>query len=233
MVVTLICHTISTSHRIAYRSHRTANTISAKTHMSSPTNRIGVASLPLVATSPCCFHVDMPKLSRRYGKVKTLVKFPSVVNAVACAADSQRSQRKVDVPDDRRIELHIGIEAMAMLFVDGEPGLSVPHSVRKPDPRIGPKAGLIELAAKAAPAPTMPGQDAARHRHQELFQHSLVPTQEYSAPHHGIIAPSGPNWTETVSSTAGTSRIRSSSKSKFRVSIEHRHANRPPTTFRR
>ena len=40
-----------------------------------------------------------------------LVEFPSVVNAVACDADIQRSQRNVDVPDDRRIEFHIGIQS--------------------------------------------------------------------------------------------------------------------------
>ena len=40
-----------------------------------------------------------------------LVEFPSVVNAVACAADIQRGmrERNVDVPQDRRIEFRIGV----------------------------------------------------------------------------------------------------------------------------
>ena len=40
-----------------------------------------------------------------------LVEFPSVVNAVACAAEIQREmdERNVDVPQDRRIEFRIGV----------------------------------------------------------------------------------------------------------------------------
>ena len=40
-----------------------------------------------------------------------LVEFPSVVNAVACAAEIQRKmrERNADVPDDRRIEFRIGV----------------------------------------------------------------------------------------------------------------------------
>jgi adenylate cyclase len=40
-----------------------------------------------------------------------LVEFPSVVNAVACAADIQRAMRgrNIDVPQDQRIEFRIGV----------------------------------------------------------------------------------------------------------------------------
>src|SRR5439155_17145771 len=40
-----------------------------------------------------------------------LVEFPSVVNAVACAAELQRGMRdrNADVPPDRRIEFRIGV----------------------------------------------------------------------------------------------------------------------------
>src|SRR5215813_4875298 len=40
-----------------------------------------------------------------------LVEFPSVVNAVACAAEVQRGmvERNKDIPHDSRIELRIGV----------------------------------------------------------------------------------------------------------------------------
>ncbi|MBL0375302.1 tetratricopeptide repeat protein [Rhizobium sp. KVB221] len=51
-----------------------------------------------------------------------LVEFPSVVNAVACAADIQRRmrERNVDVPDDRRIEFRIGIHLGDIIFEDND-----------------------------------------------------------------------------------------------------------------
>src|SRR4030095_1861535 len=51
-----------------------------------------------------------------------LVEFPSVVNAVACAADIQRRmrQRNVDVPEDRRIEFRIGIHLGDIIFEDND-----------------------------------------------------------------------------------------------------------------
>src|SRR5262245_9464042 len=47
-----------------------------------------------------------------------LVEFPSVVNAVACAADIQRQMRdrNVDVPEERRIEFRIGIHLGDIIF---------------------------------------------------------------------------------------------------------------------
>ena len=51
-----------------------------------------------------------------------LVEFPSVVNAVACAADIQRRmrERNVDVPEDRRIEFRIGINLGDIIFEDND-----------------------------------------------------------------------------------------------------------------
>ena len=50
-----------------------------------------------------------------------LVEFPSVVNAVACAADIQRGMlgRNEDVPQDRRIEFRIGVN-LGDVIVEGD-----------------------------------------------------------------------------------------------------------------
>jgi adenylate cyclase len=50
-----------------------------------------------------------------------LVEFPSVVKAVACAAEVQRGMQELnaDVPQDRRIELRIGIN-LGDVIVEGE-----------------------------------------------------------------------------------------------------------------
>jgi adenylate cyclase len=49
-----------------------------------------------------------------------LVEFPSVVNAVECAAKIQREMRvrNADVPEDRRIEFRIGINLGDIIFED-------------------------------------------------------------------------------------------------------------------
>ena len=51
-----------------------------------------------------------------------LVEFPSVVNAVACAADIQRRmrERNADVPEDRRIEFRIGVHLGDIIFEDDD-----------------------------------------------------------------------------------------------------------------
>ena len=51
-----------------------------------------------------------------------LVEFPSVVNAVACAADIQRRmrERNVDVPEERRIEFRIGVHLGDIIFEDND-----------------------------------------------------------------------------------------------------------------
>lgn len=81
-----------------------------------------------------------------------------------------------------------------MIFIDGEQGLSVPDTVRKPDPRIGPKAALIEPRPESEPGandawpPTLHGTGT-----EDYFNTAWCPTQDYSAPYHGIIAAGGPN----------------------------------------
>src|SRR5215218_2409064 len=51
-----------------------------------------------------------------------LVEFPSVVNAVACAAEIQRRmrERNVDVPEERRIEFRIGVHLGDIIFEDND-----------------------------------------------------------------------------------------------------------------
>src|SRR4029078_12388567 len=51
-----------------------------------------------------------------------LVEFPSVVNAVACAAEIQRRmrERNAGVPEDRRIEFRIGVHLGDIIFEDND-----------------------------------------------------------------------------------------------------------------
>ena len=51
-----------------------------------------------------------------------LVEFPSVVNAVACAAQIQRKmrERNADVPNDRRIEFRIGVNLGDIIVEDDD-----------------------------------------------------------------------------------------------------------------
>ena len=51
-----------------------------------------------------------------------LAEFPSVVNAVACAADIQREmrQRNAEVPQDRRIEFRIGVNLGDIIVEDDD-----------------------------------------------------------------------------------------------------------------
>jgi adenylate cyclase len=68
-----------------------------------------------------------PKISEHSGRiVKTtgdgmLVEFPSVVDAVRCAAELQRAMldREADMPEDRRIRFRIGIN-LGDIIVDGD-----------------------------------------------------------------------------------------------------------------
>src|SRR5207248_3360795 len=101
------------------------------------------------------------KITQQQGRIVKLtgdgmlVEFPSVVNAVRCAAEIQRAMRRrnADLPQDRRIEFRIGVNLGDVIveggdiFGDGvnvavrlesiaEPGgISVSHSVR--DQEIG------------------------------------------------------------------------------------------------
>src|SRR5207244_582331 len=68
-----------------------------------------------------------PKISEHQGRIVKLtgdgmlVEFPSVVNAVACAAEMQRGVRgrNTGVPQDRRIEFRIGIN-VGDVIVEGD-----------------------------------------------------------------------------------------------------------------
>ncbi|MER8994267.1 glycoside hydrolase family 172 protein [Mesorhizobium sp. M0678] len=114
-----------------------------------------------------------------------------------------------------------------MIFVDGEPGISVPDTVRKPDPRIGPKAELIDDRGETGPGandawpPTLHGTGT-----EDYFNTAWCPTQDYSAPYHGIIAAGGPNWTEPVTLYRWHIEDPVIFHKRIRVTIEHGHANR-------
>ena len=68
-----------------------------------------------------------PKIAEHNGRIVklmgdgTLVEFPSVVDAVECATEIQRSMRKrnADVPEGRRIEFRIGIN-LGDIIIDGD-----------------------------------------------------------------------------------------------------------------
>ena len=114
-----------------------------------------------------------------------------------------------------------------MIFVDGEPGLVVPDTVRKPDPRIGPKAALIDDHSESRPGandawpPTLHGTGT-----EDYFNTAWCPTQDCSAPYHGIISAGGPNWTEPVTLYRWHIEDPVIFQKQIRVSIEHGHANR-------
>ncbi|RWA67134.1 glycoside hydrolase family 172 protein [Mesorhizobium sp.] len=112
-----------------------------------------------------------------------------------------------------------------MIFIDGEPGLSVP--VRKPDPRIGQQVALIAPRGESAPGandawpPTLHGTGT-----EDYFNTAWCPTQDYSAPYHGVIAAGGPNWSEPVTLYRWHIEDPVIFRQRIRVSIEHGHANR-------
>ncbi|MBL8591637.1 MAG: DUF2961 domain-containing protein, partial [Devosia sp.] len=94
------------------------------------------------------------------------------------------------------------------------------------DPRIGPKAALIEPRPEGASGandqwpPTLHGTGT-----EDYFNTAWCPTQEYSAPYHGIIAGGGPNWTEPVTLYRWHIEDPLIFKQRIRVTIEHGHAN--------
>ena len=103
----------------------------------------------------------------------------------------------------------------------------MPDTVRKPDPRIGPKAALIAERGESRPGandawpPTLHGTGT-----EDYFNTAWCPTQDYSAPYHGIIAAGGPNWTEPVTLYRWHIEDPVIFQKQIRVSIEHGHANR-------
>ena len=114
-----------------------------------------------------------------------------------------------------------------MIFVDGEPGLSVPDAGRRrqiadePDlPELLPHPETSPGANDAWP-PTLHGTGT-----EDYFNTSWCPTQEYSAPYHGIIAGGGPNWTDPVSVYRFHVEDPVVFQRRIRVTIEHGHANR-------
>jgi len=113
-----------------------------------------------------------------------------------------------------------------MIFVDGEPGLSVPDSRRRkevPDdddhPPIADRAESAEGANDAWP-PTLHGTGT-----EDYFNTAWCPTQEYSAPYHGIIAGGGPNWSDPVTLYRFHIEDPVVFRRDIRVTIELGHAN--------
>lgn len=113
-----------------------------------------------------------------------------------------------------------------MIFIDGEPGLSVPDTIRIPHPALG--AGTIAAArAESAPGandawpPTLHGTGT-----EDYFNTAWCPTEAYSGPYHGVIAAGGPNWTEPLTLYRWHIEDPVVFKRQIRVSIEQGHANR-------
>src|SRR5512141_2696028 len=69
-----------------------------------------------------------PKISEHRGRIVkntgdgVLVEFASAVDAVRCAMDIQRAmaERNVDIPDDRRIDIRIGINIGDIILEEGD-----------------------------------------------------------------------------------------------------------------
>lgn len=114
-----------------------------------------------------------------------------------------------------------------MIFVDGEKGIAVPDTKRFPDLRIGPQAEMIAERDETAPGsndawpPTLHGTGT-----EDYFNTAWCPTQDYSAPYHGIISSGGPNWTEPVTLYRWHIEDPVIFHKQIRVTIEHGHANR-------
>jgi hypothetical protein len=110
-----------------------------------------------------------------------------------------------------------------MIFVDGEPGVSVPDGGRH-SPPAGP---VIEARPESSPGandawpPTLHGTGT-----EDYFNTAWCPTQEYHGPYHGILAGGGPNWTDPVTVYRFHLEDPVVFRRNIRVSIEHGHANR-------
>ncbi|HEX6014166.1 MAG TPA: glycoside hydrolase family 172 protein [Geminicoccaceae bacterium] len=114
-----------------------------------------------------------------------------------------------------------------MIFVDGEPGLVVPDAGRRPQlpsaapqPVIEPRPESRSGANDAWP-PTLHGTST-----EDYFNTAWCPTQDYSAPYHGIIAGGGANWSEPVTLYRFHIEDPIVFQRRIRVTIEHGHANR-------
>lgn len=114
-----------------------------------------------------------------------------------------------------------------MIFVDGEPGITVPDGHRQrqiasePEHPEIPSRPESSAGANDAWPPTLHGTGT-----EDYFNTAWCPTQEYSAPYHGIIAGGGPNWTEPVTLYRFHIEDPVVFNETIRVTIEHGHANR-------
>ena len=114
-----------------------------------------------------------------------------------------------------------------MIFIDGEPGLTISDAGRAKQLPNEPDYPLIEsrpesrAGANDAWPPTLHGTGT-----EDYFNTAWCPTQKYSAPYHGIIAGGGQNWTDPVTLYRFHLEDPSVFKRDIRVTIEHGHANR-------
>ncbi len=114
-----------------------------------------------------------------------------------------------------------------MIFVDGEPGVSVPDIGRvaqleeeRSAPVIDPRPESA-LGANDAWPPTLHGTGT-----EDYFNTAWCPNQDYSAPYHGIIAGGGENWSEPITLFRFHLEDPVVFKKNIRMTIEHGHANR-------
>ena len=113
-----------------------------------------------------------------------------------------------------------------MIFIDGEPGISVPDTARAHLIANEPDYPVIASRPESAPGandawpPTLHGTGT-----EDYFNTSYCPTQEYSAPYHGIVSSGGVNWTEPVTVYRFHIEDPVVFQKRIRVTIEHGHAN--------
>ncbi|WP_226781714.1 glycoside hydrolase family 172 protein [Oceaniglobus trochenteri] len=113
-----------------------------------------------------------------------------------------------------------------MFFIDGEQGFEVPN---RPEGvvQVGELAPYIEPRPESAPGandawpPTLHGTGT-----EDYFNTAWCPTQDYSAPYHGIIAGGGPNWTDPVCLYRWHIEDPVVFHKYIRATIERGHANR-------
>lgn len=114
-----------------------------------------------------------------------------------------------------------------MIFIDGEQGFMTPDGVRRPDSRLHASEQVARAQAESAPGandawpPTLHGTGT-----EDYFNTAWCPTQEYSAPYHGIIAGGGTNWAGPVTLYRFHIEDPAIFHQCIRVTIEHGHANR-------
>ena len=114
-----------------------------------------------------------------------------------------------------------------MIFVDGEPGVSMPAGSHVAQLEGDRDAPVIEPRPESTPGandawpPTLHGTGT-----EDYFNTAWCPTQEYAAPYHGIIAGGGENWSEPVTLYRFHLEDPVVFHRTIRVTLEHGHANR-------